>query len=316
MVSHSEKPRALITGIGGFTGRYLAAELADAGYRVFGTTHENEPAVPNTFSVNLCDRVALQEVVRKVKPQVIAHLAAISFVAHGDAEAIYRVNILGTRNLLEALAELNETPHSVLLASSANIYGNSGVEVIDENVLPSPANDYAVSKLGMEYMARLWMDRMPITLVRPFNYTGVGQSPNFLIPKIVAHFQRRESVIELGNIEIERDFSDVRMIAKVYRALLQRSPKGEVINVCSGSCVSLKRILALMTSIANHEIEVKINPLFLRKNDVQRLQGDSRKLQAFVPDLQAIAIENTLRWMYEASIGKKENSQSSLASTR
>ena len=142
-------------------------------------------------AVNLCDRAELGRAVAEIKPDVVAHLAAISFVAHGDVEAIYRTNVVGTRNLLEALAGLEKRPSAVLLASSANIYGNAAVEVIDESVQPSPANDYAVSKLAMEYMARLWMDRLPIIMTRPFNYSGVGQAPQFLLPKICLLYTSR-----------------------------------------------------------------------------------------------------------------------------
>ena len=203
--------RALVTGIDGFTGRYLEAELLAAGYRVFGTVRDGEAAGEDLHAVDLCDRLRLMEVVADVRPDVVAHLAAISFVAHGDAESIYRVNVVGTRNLLEALSALDERPAAVLLASSANVYGNAPFEVIDESVPPAPANDYAVSKLAMEYLARLWMDRLPIMMTRPFNYTGVGQAPNFLVPKIVSHFQARRPLIELGNTDVARDFSDVRV---------------------------------------------------------------------------------------------------------
>ena len=290
--------RALITGLAGFTGRYLASELESAGYRVFGTAHVNEPLGKDMFAVDLCDRAELGSVVAEIRPDVVAHLAAISFVAHGDVEAIYRTNVIGTRNLLDSLANLADKPHAVLLASSANIYGNAAVELIDESVAPFPANDYAVSKLAMEYMARLWMDRLPIVMTRPFNYTGVGQAPQFLLPKIVGHFQRRERVVELGNIDVERDFSDVRMVARAYAALLAKAPAGEVFNICSGEAYSLKEVLAMMAEIAGYEIEVRVNPAFVRANEVKRLQGDAGKLRRVIGDAGVIPLRDTLRWMY------------------
>jgi nucleoside-diphosphate-sugar epimerase len=293
-----DAPRALVTGLGGFTGRYLASELEAAGYRVFGTAHGNDPVGPDMFAVDLGNREELRRAVAEVRPDVVAHLAAISFVAHGDVEAIYRTNLVGTRNLLEALAGLDQRPRAVLLASSANIYGNAAVPVIDESVSPNPANDYAVSKLAMEYMARLWLDRLPITIARPFNYTGVGQGAQFLLPKIVGHFQRGERVIELGNIDVERDFSDVRMVARAYAALLAKAPAGEVFNVCSGEAHSLKDVLAMMAEIAGYEIEVRVNPAFVRANDVKRLQGNCGKLLGEVGSLDGIPLRETLRWMY------------------
>lgn len=298
VASRSDLPRALITGLGGFTGRYLAKELESAGYRVFGTAHGNEPVGKDMFAVDLCNREELGRVVAEVRPSVVAHLAAISFVAHGDAEAIYRVNVVGTRNLLEALTGLDERPRAVLLASSANIYGNAAVDFIDELVAPSPLNDYAVSKLAMEYMARLWMDRLPIVIARPFNYTGVGQGTLFLLPKIIEHFRRGDRLIELGNIDVERDFSDVRMVTRAYASLIAEAPAGEVFNVCSGEAYSLKEVLAMMADIAGYQIEVRVNPAFVRTNEVRRLQGDARKLQRIVGRLWCPSLRETLRWMF------------------
>ena len=164
--------KILVTGADGFTGRYLAAELQRAGHEVHGLVHKPVPSSP-TSSVSewhvadLCDAAALKAVVRSVQPEKVVHLAAIAFVAHGDVDAIYSTNLTGTRHLLEALAQSQSSIDSVLLASSANIYGNSTGGVLDEFTQPAPANDYAVSKLAMEFAARLYADRLPIITVRP-----------------------------------------------------------------------------------------------------------------------------------------------------
>ncbi len=298
VVLSGSRRRALITGINGFTGRYLAAELRAAGYHVFGTAHHGERVGEDVQAVDLLDRAHLRDVVAEVRPDVVAHLAAISFVAHDDAEAIYRVNVVGTRNLLEALAAVVQRPRCVLLASSANVYGNAPVEVVDESVLPAPANDYAVSKVAMEYLARLWMDRLPIVITRPFNYTGVGQPPNFLLPKIVSHFQARAPVIELGNTDVARDFSDVRTVVAMYQRLLEVAPAGEVFNVCSGRSHTLGDVLQMMAKIAGYQIEVRVNPAFVRANEVKRLLGSATKLERAIGPLPPIPLEVTLRWMY------------------
>lgn len=295
----NKEPRALITGLEGFTGRYLKHSLQQAGYRVFGTSHSAKQNAADIYTVDLCDREALKQVVSDVQPDVVAHLAAIAFVAHGDVDAVYRTNVVGTRNLLDALHQAPHQPHAVLLASSANIYGNATVSVIDETVSPSPANDYAVSKLAMEFMAQLWMDKLPIFIVRPFNYTGVGQASQYLLPKIVDHFRRGEKIIELGNIEVERDFSDVRRVVDAYTRLIQKAPIGGIFNVCSGQAISLKSVISLMEKIAGYHIEVRVNPNFVRTNEVHRLQGDTRRLEKEIGPLKNIMLEDTLRWMFE-----------------
>ncbi|GAB3457105.1 GDP-mannose 4,6-dehydratase [Massilia terrae] len=295
-----EGRRALITGVRGFTGYYLQRELEQAGYEVYGTVLPGEPAGGRLFAMDLLDQASVEDVIRQVRPDVVAHLAGIAFVGHGDAGQIYQVNVVGTRNLLAALASCPYRPSCVLLASSANVYGNADVAVIDEHVLPAPANDYAVSKLAMEYMARLWMDKLPIVIARPFNYTGPGQTENFLLPKIVAHFRQGARQIELGNLAIARDFSDVRMVASCYRRLLATAPAGQTFNVCSGRSHSLASVIEMVEDLAGYHIEVRVNPAFVRANDVLTLVGSNDRLTQAIGPTRPVPLAETLRWMYQA----------------
>jgi nucleoside-diphosphate-sugar epimerase len=291
---------ALITGINGFTGQYLAEELRSAGYNVVGLgltgILQGESSV--NYQCNLLDRERLVNILSQIKPDLVMHLAAITFVAHGDVDEIYRTNVVGTRNLLEAITRSGHIPRSVLLASSANIYGNTMVQPIDETVSAAPVNDYAVSKLSMEYMASLWLNHLPITLVRPFNYTGAGQSLNFLIPKIVDHFKSRAPILELGNLDVVRDFSDVRSVAQRYRLLLESDSQGHVFNVCSGQGHSLHDVLQMMRELTGHDPEIKVNPAFVRASEVHRLVGSSAKLDAVIGKVPVIPLKDTLQWMF------------------
>lgn len=297
--SEIPRPRALVTGLAGFTGQYVAAELESAGYEVVGFSH-GDASRPDCYSVDLTDRDAIAGAVAWADADVVIHLAAIAFVGHGDAEAIYRVNVVGTRNLLEALAAAVRKPTLVLLASSANIYGNAEVEPITESTAPCPQNDYAISKLAMEHMARLWADRLPIVIARPFNYTGVGQGENFLLPKIIKHFRDAAAVIELGNIDVWRDFLDVRQVAFAYRRLVEERPIGKVFNICSGRAYSLREVIEMTEDLAGRSIEVRKNPAFVRANEVQRLVGSNERLLDTIGSLPVIPLKETLRWMLSA----------------
>ena len=280
--------KVLLTGASGFTGRYVEAELSTAGCEVVA------------LQVDLRDSKALKTI-GAVQPQVVIHLAARAFVGHGSANDFYDVNLIGTRNLLEALDTSGAPLQSVLLASSANVYGNAAIRVLDESVPPAPANDYAVSKLAMEYMASLWRARLPLTITRPFNYTGVGQSESFLVPKIVAHFRRRDSVIELGNLDVARDFSDVRFVASAYRALVETpAAVGEAVNICSGEVHSLADVVRMCEEITGHNIEVRVNPDFVRANEVKVLKGDGSRLERLIGPLRRTAFRDTLKWMLTA----------------
>ena len=140
---------------------------------------------------------------------------------------------------------------------------------------------------------------MPIVITRPFNYTGVGQAESFLLPKIVDHFRRGAEVIELGNVDVWRDFSDVRAVAQAYRRLLEACPAGSTVNVCSGKSYSLREVIATAERISGRSIEVLSNPAFVRANEVKTLCGDASKLRAIIGDWASPPLEVTLRWMLE-----------------
>ena len=296
--SVTQRGRVLLTGANGFTGKYVRAELQAAGYTVIDAVvgaPGSDEVMLDIVSLDNCRRV-----MERVRPDYLVHLAAISFVAHADVEAFYRVNVIGTLNLLQALGDAGVEPRRVLIASSANVYGNTASGVITEAEPPRPVNHYAVSKLAMEHMVRTWADRMPIVITRPFNYTGVGQEPHFLVPKIVSHFVRHAPVIELGNLDVERDFSDVRMVARAYHRLLECECAGETVNVCSGQPYSLRSIVESMQRIAGYDIDVRINPDFIRRSEVKTLVGSVQKLHDLIGPVGIIPLEETLRWMAAA----------------
>lgn len=296
--------RILITGAGGFTGQHLLPVLASQDHELHGIVlaeHGAEmPFLHAAHRADLRDFNALSEVVGKVQPDRVIHLAAIAFVAHGDASELYSTNIFGTRNLLHALSVAALRPEAVLMASSANIYGNRREGVLDETMVPEPANDYGITKLSCEMLARLYADRLPIITVRPFNYTGRGQSENFIIPKIVAHAKARQPVIELGNIAVERDFSDVRAVVDAYVRLMETPAAiGEVFNVCSGRARSLTEVIAVVEQISGHHLEVAVNPAFVRADEVKTLSGSRAKLESVIGPLAMPSFDETLAWMYD-----------------
>lgn len=291
--------RALITGIGSFTGPYIARELSLSGLEVFGLSQSSlDCEHAKVLTGNILDPDSLDDVITLSRPHVVIHLAAVTYVPHGNVGEIYQTNVVGTRCLLDALSRQKATPEKVLLASSANVYGNAVAESLDENTEFSPENDYAVSKVAMEYMAKTWSSRLPIAVVRPFNYTGVGQTSKFLIPKIVSHFKQRKSQIELGNTDVTRDFSDVRLVGNAYRELVEKAEPGEAYNICSGEGHSLQQIIDAMNDIAGYEISVSVNPEFVRKNEVKTLIGNNQKLLRLCPSLKRIPLRDTLEWMY------------------
>ena len=153
--------------------------------------------------------------------------------------------------------------------------------------------------MSMEYVAELFRDRLNITVVRPFNYTGVGQKKRFLLPKIVDHVRRKEAIIELGNIDVERDFSDVRDIANYYLHLASASSPIHTINFCSGQPISIRSVLDYVNSQTGYEIKVVVNSNLIRENEVFRLVGDRSKLDRLLGARASFDISKTIEWMLE-----------------
>jgi len=287
--------RVLVTGLSGFTGRYVGAALARRGYEPVGLARKDGS------SLLLADQDGVREAVHRLRPDYVIHLAAVAFVAHADVGDFYATNILGTRNLLAALAAADHAPQAVVLASSANVYGNSREVPLMEASAVAPSNDYAVSKLAMEHMARTWGERLPITIVRPFNYTGVGQSDSFLVPKLVSHFVQRRSKVLLGNLDVARDFSDVRVVADVYARLLEADSAGQTFNICSSVPVSLAELLEKLEALTDYRIQVEVDPALVRANEIKTLYGSAAKLRELFPDYAPVPIGETLQWMIESA---------------
>ncbi len=279
--------RVLVTGMGGFTGVFLAAKLKASGCEPIG------------LQSDVTNVEALNAELERVRPDRVIHLAGRAFVGDSDVNAFYLVNQIGTYNLLEAVARAVPDAH-VLIASSAAIYQGVDGEPITESTAVQPPSHYAMSKWFMEQGASFWRGRLKITVARPFNYTGVGQSANFLVPKIIEHFNQRAPGISLGNIEVSRDFSDVRAVVEAYVGLSLSATQDPLVNVCSGTVWSIRQIIEFASETTGHQLEVSTNPAFVRANDVAVLCGDPGHLRQLLPDWAPVPFSETLRWMLTA----------------
>lgn len=280
--------KILVTGARGFTGRQFIAAATRAG-------HE---AVPLRSDLRCVDD--LRQELSALRVEAAVHLGAISFVAHDDERELYDVNLFGTLNLLRALADTAQPLAKVLLASSANVYGNSESSPIPETQPPAPVNHYAMTKLAMEHMASALFPQLPIVVTRPFNYTGPGQAEQFVIPKLVDHFRRRAPRVTLGNLHVQREYNDVRFVCEVYLRLLAAPVTQPVYNVCTGVTYDFNAVLQTLSQLTGHAIEVDVDPALVRPNEVHRLCGDPSRVREIAGDVPSYALADTLRWMLAA----------------
>lgn len=299
MALQSKDRTVLITGLSGFTGRHLAESLTQAGWRVAGLGGERLTCEVDHLDADLNDTERLSGWIKQVQPTHVIHLAALAHVTGSDALSFYRVNVLGTESLLNAIKEAEAVVEKVIIASSANIYGNAITSPISESNEPQPVNHYALSKLTMEVLVRKWFSRMPILVVRPFNYTGPGQSESFVFSKIVGAFARREKELRLGNLDVSRDLSDVGFVMEAYSRLLTSDLRSEFINICSGRSISLLNVIDEMAQIAGYRPKIVVDPAFVREDEVKELYGSPAKLFDMVGEIDVPSLHDTLLSMYQ-----------------
>lgn len=286
--------KILLTGAEGFTGKYFSSVAAKAGYECISLNSLAEDGQ----RVDLRNKNQLQEVLSGKQFDYLVHLAAISFVNHGDISDIYNVNAIGTFNLLDALKEAGIVLKKQLICSSANVYGVAENAFFNENSVLNPQNDYAVSKVAMEYGLN-FRTQTPTVVVRPFNYTGVGQAAHFLVPKMVSAYKSKANVLQLGNLEVARDFSDVRDVVNYYMQLLLSDAAVGVFNICSGKSTSLMLIKQTLQELTGFSPEIQVNPQFVRANEIKMLRGDHSRLRAFTKSSDTREIRDTLEWMLQ-----------------
>ena len=288
----------LVTGINGFTGKYLEKALENMGFDGYGTVID-APESDKHFLCDIRKKDQTVELFRKLRPDYLIHTAGISFPAEKNASLIYDVNVIGTENLLSSMDDNNIRPKKTILASSAAVYGNQHSEVLDESMCPEPINHYGCSKLSMERIASNYFDRFKIILTRPFNYTGIGQDGHFLIPKIASHYKEGKKVIELGNLDVAREFNDIDYIVDCYCKLMLSDAHSVAVNLSSNHPIKLMDVIRKMNEIAGYEIEVKVNPAFVRENEIKTLSGSTRLLETMIDLDNRDTLHRTLKTMYE-----------------
>jgi GDP-4-dehydro-6-deoxy-D-mannose reductase len=284
----------LITGATGFAGSFLVDQYLAAGWEVHGTTRGRPGEIDPDRAValhvlDLQDADAVRSLVRGVLPDVVCHLAAQSSVAasFGDPFETYRDNVLGQLHLLQAVSALT-TPPRVLVVGSCDEYGPVRPEdnPVREDQPLRPATPYAVSKVGQDLMGlQYWLAaELPVVRVRPFLQLGPRRSAQFVAGSVARQIAQiaaglREPVLEVGTIDLERDFTDVRDVARAYALAMERGRPGEVYNIASGQAQSLRRMIALMLESAGVEAEIRSAETLRRRGEAPLLVGDARKLQ-------------------------------------
>ena len=283
----------LVTGAAGFAGSHLLDLLnrvSDA--PVVGWSHAD---------VDLLDASAVDRHVAALRPAVIYHCAGAAHVGESwsGARATLAVNVLGTHHLLDALRKSGRRAR-VLITGSAYVYRPQNRALTEEDAL-GPSSPYALSKLAQEMLGKRGSveDGQDVFLARSFNHIGPRQSPSFAasaFAKQIAEIEagRRENVIEVGNLESARDFTDVRDTVRAYRDIVERGRPGVVYNVCSGRAEKIRSLLDRLVSLSSVRVTVRVDPVRYRPVDTPMLLGSREKITSELGWHPEMPLEQTL----------------------
>jgi GDP-4-dehydro-6-deoxy-D-mannose reductase len=299
--------RALITGIGGFVGRHLRQHLEEHGDSVCGLGRPADSldvAAVRLFTADLTDRAAIDRIVREAEPEAVYHLAAQSSPAESlnDPWATIGNNLLGQINLFEALLAANLRPR-VLVIGSSDEYGRVDPSDVPthEGVALRPLTPYAVSKVGQDMMGYQYFAQhgLPVVRVRPFNHTGPGHDARFVIPSLARQLAQieageREPILRVGNLTVERDFTDARDMVRAYRLALVAGVPGDVYNLGRGHSVRIADMVDELISLCRVPVQTRVDPALLRPTDIPRQEADTRKFTALTGWQPLISWHTTL----------------------
>jgi GDP-4-dehydro-6-deoxy-D-mannose reductase len=311
--------RALVTGVSGFVGGHLCEHLVAEGDQVVGVSASGAfPAdldhIGRVVRIERLDLVEagedeLSDFLRRKQPEVIYHLAAQSNPQQSvsDPRGTWALNLGGTLNLLEAVKASGQKPR-IILVSSGTCYGDPAPEFIPvrEDCPVRPNNPYAASKaaadlLGIQHHLAHGTD---VVIVRPFNHAGPRQSPRYVLAGLAAQVAEVEAgkkeCVEVGNLEVIRDFIDVRDVVRGYRMLSTRGRAGEIYNLGSGRGTKIAGALEHLRSLAARPVAVRVDPARVRPVDLPLLVADSTKLREATGWEPAFTIEQTLADMLES----------------
>ncbi len=282
--------RAFITGVSGFAGRHLAAQLVEKGWQVEGTVKSRTSGVRGVVEhrLEIDDRDGLVRAIAAFAPAVVFHLAAIvDTVTTPDVDELYRVNTNGTTAVTEALCIA--APHARLLyASSSFAYGRTppDAQPVREDHPLAPVTPYGVSKAeGEGIVARARGAGVDIVVTRAFQHTGPGHIGEYALADWARQLVEIEragvsGTIATGNLEVERDYLDVRDVATAYAAVAQRGLPGETYNVCSGEPVTMRALLVGLINAFGLDVTIVTDPARLRAIDQPMFVGDVSKLKS------------------------------------